>query len=70
MPIQPGQDSNHHAVYFVYPRESILYHFERKPEDPRIQHELNLEVDQFVNVLKGLRASYRRQPGKSSLTWI
>jgi RHS repeat-associated protein len=60
--LQP-QDTNRHAVFFAYPRESITYQYERNPADPRIQHSLHLEVDEFGNVVKQVAVNYgRREP--------
>ena len=60
--LQP-KDGNHHAVYFSHPLESLSYHYERNPADPRISHALTLEVDAFGNPLKSLAIGYgRRRP--------
>jgi hypothetical protein len=60
--LQP-QDGNYHAVYFSHQLESLTYHYERHPSDPRISHALTLEVDTFGNPLKALAIGYgRRQP--------
>jgi len=60
--VQP-KDGNHHGVYFSHPLESLTYHYERNPTDPRISHALTLEVDAFGNPLKSLAIGYgRRQP--------
>jgi RHS repeat-associated protein len=57
---------NRHAVLFTHARESISYHYERNPADPRIGHALTLEVDDFGNVLKSAAIGYgRRLPGLS-----
>ncbi|MGZ8157188.1 MAG: SpvB/TcaC N-terminal domain-containing protein [Methylobacter sp.] len=42
--IQPKGDQQY-AVFHVNPRESISYHYERNPSDPRVQQEFTLEVD-------------------------
>jgi RHS repeat-associated protein len=61
-PLQP-MAGNRHAVFLTHPRESISYHYERNPADPRIAHALTLEVDSFGNVLKSASVGYgRRQP--------
>lgn len=65
---QPLQDGNMHGVYFAHPRETIAYEYERISDDPRIHHEMVLEVDAYGNVLKDLNIAYGRQPGKSPLT--
>lgn len=60
--LQP-HDGNRHAVFFTHAREAISYHYERNPADPRVQHALTLEVDDFGNVLKSAAIGYgRRQP--------
>ncbi|KAI9858486.1 MAG: hypothetical protein M1813_006428 [Trichoglossum hirsutum] len=66
--VQPIQDAHAHSVYTVHARESITYHYERKLDDPRIQHDMTLQVDTFGNVLKGIRIAYGRTPGKSPLS--
>lgn len=55
-----SQGRNQHAVFFNHPREVITYHYERNPTDPRIQHALTLEVDDFGNVLKEAAIGYGR----------
>jgi RHS repeat-associated protein len=57
--LQP-RGSNQHAVFFTHANESINYHYERNIMDPRIQHELVLEVDDFGNVLKSAAVGYGR----------
>jgi len=43
--------------------ESLSYHYERNPGDPRIGHALTLDIDGFGNPLKALAIGYgRRQP--------
>ena len=54
---------NRHGVLFKHARESISYHYERDPADPRIGHALTLAVDEFGNVLQSAAIGYgRRQP--------
>jgi RHS repeat-associated protein len=60
--LQPRGD-NPHAVFFTHARETVNYHYERSPADPRIGHALTLAVDEFGNVLKAAAVGYgRRQP--------
>lgn len=60
--IQP-QEGNHHGVYFSHQRESLSYHYERNPTDPRISHSMTLEVDEFGNPIRTIAIGYgRRQP--------
>ncbi len=57
------QGDNRHAVFFSFAREAITYHYERNPADPRIQHAMTLEVDDYGNVLKAIAIGYgRRKP--------
>lgn len=58
--VQP-EGTNRYAVFFAHPRESIGYHYERVPDDPRIAHSFTLEVDEFGNVLKSAAVGYGRR---------
>lgn len=54
---------NRHAVFFAHDRETIDYHYERNPANPRITHAMTLEVDEFGNGLKSVAIAYpRRKP--------
>jgi RHS repeat-associated protein len=50
-----------HAVFLTHPAESLSYHYERNPTDPRVQHALTLEVDEFGSVLKEAAIGYGRR---------
>ncbi len=55
---------NRHAIFFTHARESIDYHYERIYEpkhDPRVSHQMVLEVDEFGNVCKTLAIGYGRR---------
>lgn len=57
---------NRHAVFFAHPREAIEYHYERDPQDPRVNHHLTLDVDPYGNVLRAASVTYgRRRPDLS-----
>jgi len=58
--LQP-RGANQHAVFLSHPRETISYHYERNPVDPRVQHSLTLEVDGYGNVLKEADVGYGRR---------
>jgi RHS repeat-associated protein len=58
--LQP-RGADRHAVFFTHARETISYHYERNPADPRIQHALTLEVDDYGNVLKQAAIGYGRR---------
>lgn len=62
--LQP-QRSNQHAVFFVHPRETVDFHYERKLfnnlADPRVSHSMTLAVDEFGNVLRSVAIGYGRR---------
>jgi hypothetical protein len=58
--LQP-RGTNCHAVFLTHAHEAISYHYERNPADPRIQHALTLEVDDYGNVLKQAAIGYGRR---------
>jgi hypothetical protein len=60
VPLQPKAD-NRYAVFFTHPREAVTLHFERQAADPRIGHDLTLEVDDYGNVLRSATIGYQRR---------
>jgi RHS repeat-associated protein len=59
---------NRHPVVFVHPRESISWHYERfvdqnQAYDPRVTHDLTLEVDAFGNPARTVSVGYPRRAG-------
>lgn len=58
--LQP-KGENRHAVFVVKNSESLTYHYERLPEDPRIAHSLNTELDAYGNVLQSAAVVYPRK---------
>lgn len=54
---------NQHASFLVHPRESLSYHYERQPNDPRLTHHLTLEVDDFGNPRRLIEVAYGRRSG-------
>lgn len=54
--------SNRHAVFFTHALETINYHYEREPADPRVSHAITLEVDDdYGNVIKSVAIGYGRR---------
>ncbi|WP_303315887.1 SpvB/TcaC N-terminal domain-containing protein [Flavivirga abyssicola] len=51
---------NKHAVYIVRESEAITYAYERNPEDPRIAHKLNIEIDEYGNIVESASVVYPR----------
>ncbi len=57
---QPQED-NRHAVFFVYPDQTVTLNYERNETDPRIAHALTLAVDEFGTVRESASVAYPRQ---------
>lgn len=45
----------------LFPRETISYHYERNPADPRVEHNFAVEVDDYGSVLKSCHVFYPRR---------
>jgi RHS repeat-associated protein len=54
---------NLHAVFFVYPRETVSFHYERGTGDPRVTHDVALDCDKYGNILYQVAIAYPRRPG-------
>jgi RHS repeat-associated protein len=67
--LQP-QGKNKYGVYFVHPQETLAYHYERNPDDPRIQHDFVLEITPFGNVKTACSVHYGRRPSKNPNTLV
>ncbi len=63
-----SKKSNGHGIFFTHPNESITFYYERNPADPRIQHHLVLEVDDYGNVRKDVAISYARRSTLRTIT--
>ncbi|WP_460821619.1 SpvB/TcaC N-terminal domain-containing protein [Nocardioides ungokensis] len=59
--VQP-RAGNRHAVFLPHAREALTFHYERNPADPRLQHSLTLEVDEWGNTLQQATVGYGRRP--------
>jgi YD repeat-containing protein len=53
--------NNRHGIFYSHDRESIDYHYERNPADPRTTHQMTLEVDEFGTPLKTVVIAYPRR---------
>lgn len=58
--VQPQAD-NEHAVFYTHDSETLEHHYERNQRDPRISHQLTLEVDEFGNVTRSAAVVYPRR---------
>ena len=54
---------NRYAAFLTHSRETVAFHYERHPDDPRVTHDLVLEVDDFGNALRSATVGYPRRPG-------
>ena len=50
-----------YAAFFSYELESLSYSYERQPADPRISHQMTLQVDCYGNVTRQAVAGYPRR---------
>ncbi len=58
-----NKGENRHASFYVCECETLTYHYERNPADPRIAHQSTLEVDEFGNTTRAATIAYpRRNP--------
>jgi RHS repeat-associated protein len=59
--------------FLAWERERIECHYERNPSDPRVTHELALEIDEYGNLTRGASVAYpRRSPAytEQAATWV
>ena len=71
--VQPLLGANRHAVFFTHGLETLSFHYERNPADPRVGHEIILEVDEFGAVTKSASVGYPRRVftyPEQGRTWI
>jgi len=64
--VQP-KGNNRHAVFMVKENEALTYNYERNPEDPRIDHNLNIKLDEYGNILESVSLVYPRMQTDASL---
>ncbi|KAF4622714.1 hypothetical protein G7Y89_g14312 [Cudoniella acicularis] len=58
--LQP-EDVHGHGIFDFVPRETMQLNLERNLSDPRIQHGLAVEVDEYGNTLKSIQIAYGRK---------
>jgi len=56
-----NQSGNPYGIFYAHPAETVDYHYERTPSDPRVGHSLILAVDSFGNTLKSASVGYGRR---------
>ena len=57
----PGSVPPRPGVFLPVPSEQVTATYERAADDPRIRHDLTLEVDDFGNVLRSMSVCYPRR---------
>lgn len=64
------------AVFLVTPREQVTSVYDGEPADPRITHDVNLEVDAWGDVVLSCQVAYARRAGGRDIvpeqlrTWL
>ncbi|HMQ87133.1 MAG TPA: SpvB/TcaC N-terminal domain-containing protein [Flavilitoribacter sp.] len=58
--LQPKKE-HHFAVFFPLEKEKLAFQYERNPLDPRIAHSMNIEIDEYGNVLQAASIVYGRR---------
>lgn len=61
-----GEDR--HAVFHPYRDQSVSYTYERRPADPRIHHQLTLDIDDLGNPTRTAEIGYPRRSGSAPPT--
>ena len=54
---------NPHAAFDVQRRETLTFDYERSPDDPRVTHELTLQLDLYGNLERNVSVGYPRRRG-------
>ncbi len=57
----PVADGAPHGVFFTHPVEQVELRYERNAADPRVHHQVTLEVDDFGNVREAVAVTYGRR---------
>jgi len=64
--VQP-RHGDHPASFLVTRAQSLSYHYERNPADPRIEHSLVLETDALGNTIRSASVVYPRRGSQPDL---
>jgi RHS repeat-associated protein len=65
--LRQHQGPNLHAVFDTHPAETLTYHYERTDTDPRMQHAITLDVDDYGNVRQQVAIGYGRHTADTDL---
>src|SRR5262249_29208613 len=64
--LQPARDGRPAAVT-VKESERLTFHYDRDVGDPRVEHVLNVSVDEYGNVLESATVAYARRTPDAAL---
>jgi RHS repeat-associated protein len=64
--LQP-KGAQRYGVFLSHEKETLAFHFERNPADPRIAHTINVEIDKYGNVLQSASIVYGRKIADAGL---
>ena len=59
--------NGHHGAVAVTESERITFAYDREPADPRVEHTLNVKVDELGNVLESATVAYARRVPDAAL---
>ena len=59
-----NRNGNKNAVFYPFLSESLVFHYERNYEDPRINHRMILNIDEYGNITDSVSIIYPRRPHK------
>ncbi len=62
-----SKENQKHAIFLSTEKEKISYAIERNPVDPRISHNINVEIDQYGNILQSASIVYGRKVSDPNL---
>lgn len=60
--LQP-REQHKHAAFFVHSRQRATLDYERNPNDPRVEHDFTIAVDEWGNALQSCQVFYPRRVG-------
>jgi RHS repeat-associated protein len=59
--VEVVESGGRHGVFRSHPLESVTHHYERDPADPRVGHEVTIEVDAYNAVRQSATIGYPRR---------
>jgi RHS repeat-associated protein len=65
-----SRGSNRHAVFYMHPRETLNFDYERSMNDPRMSHNVTAAVDDFGNVTRSVSVAYGRRNADPDLSTV